>query len=84
MKVGFQMEEIIKQIHREYKSVNNDTLIFNMKGKLHMEKIFCETEEKFFEIQRRYDLEDCGISGLYPEYHWYQDSNANVAVYRRC
>lgn len=48
-----------------------------------MEKIFCETEEKFFEIQRRYDLEDCGISGLYPEYHWYQDSNANVAVYRR-
>lgn len=48
-----------------------------------MEKIFCETEEKFCEIQRRYDLEDCGISGLYPEYHWYQDSNANVAVYRR-
>lgn len=55
-----------------------------MKGKLHMEKIFCETEEKFREIQRRYDLEDCGVSGLYPEYHWYQDSNANVAVYRRC
>lgn len=22
--------------------------------------------------------------GLYPEYHWYQDSNANVAVYMRC
>jgi len=55
-----------------------------MKGKLHMEKIFCETKERFLEMQRRYDLEDCGISGLYPEYHWYQDSNANVAVYRRC
>ena len=51
--------------------------------KLNMEKIFCETEEKFCEMQRRYDLEDCGVSGLYPEYHWYQDSNANVAVYRR-
>lgn len=24
----------IEQVHREYKSVNNDTLIFNMKGKL--------------------------------------------------
>ena len=48
-----------------------------------MEKIFCETKERFLEMQRRYDLEDCGISGLYPEYHWYQDSNANVAVYRR-
>lgn len=54
-----------------------------MKGKLHMEKIFCETEEKFCEMQRRYDLEDCGVSGLYPEYHWYQDANANVTVYRR-
>ena len=39
-----------------------------------MEKIFCETEEKFCEMQRRYDLEDCGVS----------DSNANVAVYMRC
>ena len=52
--------------------------------KLHMEKIFCETDEKFCEIQRKYDLEDCGISGLYPEYHWYRDRNANVEVDRRC
>lgn len=63
--------------------VNNDALIFYGR-KLHMEKIFCETKERFLEMQRRYDLEDCGISGLYPEYHWYQDSNANVAVYMRC
>ena len=77
------MEEIIKQIHREYKSVKQRYSYF-YERKLHMEKIFCETEEKFCEMQRRYDLEDCGISGLYPEYHWYQDSNANVAVYRRC
>lgn len=56
-----------------------------MKGILHnMEKIFCETERKFEEMQRRYNLEDCGMSGLYPEYHWYQDANANVAVYKRC
>lgn len=60
-------------------------LLFFIERKLHnMEKIFCETEEKFLEMQRRYDLEDCGVSGLYSGYHWYQDSNANVAVYRRC
>lgn len=62
---------------------NNDALIFYGK-EIHMEKIFCETERKFEEMQRRYNLEDCGMSGLYPEYHWYQDANANVAVYRRC
>lgn len=73
----------IEQVHREYKSVDNDTLIF-MERNLHMEKIFCENDRKFEEMKRIYDLEDCGMSGLYPEYHWYQDANANVAVYRRC
>lgn len=46
-----------------------------------MEKMFCKSELEFLEMERQYNLEDCGMSGLYPDYHWYQDANANVAVY---
>ena len=47
MKVGFQMEEIIKQIHREYKSVNYDTLIFNMKGNYIWKKYSVKPKKNF-------------------------------------
>lgn len=48
-----------------------------------MEKIFCKSELEFLELDMKYDLEDCGMSGLYPGYRWYQDSGANIAVYRK-
>ena len=40
------MEEIIKQIHREYKSVNNDTLIF-VEGDYIWKKYFVKQRKNF-------------------------------------
>ncbi|WP_394918998.1 hypothetical protein [uncultured Robinsoniella sp.] len=46
-----------------------------------MNEIFVETIEELEELEAMYNLEDCGMSGLYPGYHWYQDDEAEVVVY---
>jgi len=45
-----------------------------------MKEIFA-TWEEFEELEIEYNLEDCGMSGKYPAYHWYQDDAAQVVVY---
>jgi hypothetical protein len=44
-------------------------------------EIFAKTEEELSELEVKHNLEDCGMSGRYPEMHWLQDDKASVAVY---
>ena len=46
-----------------------------------MREIFVTTLEELEEMECEYNLEDCGMSGLYPDHHWMQDDEAEVAVY---
>ncbi|MBP3460355.1 MAG: hypothetical protein J6K58_14190 [Lachnospiraceae bacterium] len=39
------------------------------------------TWEEFEELECEYNLEDCGMSGMYVGYHWFQDDDAEIAVY---
>lgn len=45
-----------------------------------MKEIFVNWEE-LEELEVKYNLEDCGMSGKHPGYHWYQDDEAEVSVY---
>lgn len=44
-------------------------------------KIFVNTEEEFDNLMCKYNLEDCGMSGDYPGWHWFADDEADVYVY---
>jgi len=46
-----------------------------------MKEIFVETAEEFENLQVEYNLEDLGMSGQHPGFHWLQDDRAEVAVY---
>ena len=46
-----------------------------------MKKIFITDLEELQEKECKYNLEDCGMSGDYPDYHWLQDDDADVAIY---
>lgn len=46
-----------------------------------MEEIFVTNLEELQDLECEYDLEDCGMSGLYNGWHWLQDDESNVAVY---
>lgn len=46
-----------------------------------MREIFVESAEQLEELETEYNLEDCGMSGRDPSYHWLQDDEAEVAVY---
>ena len=46
-----------------------------------MKEIFVESAEQLEELEVEYNLEDCGMSGQHPSYHWLQDDEAEVAVY---
>jgi len=46
-----------------------------------MKEIFATTIDEMEDLEMEYDLEDCGMSGRYPSHHWYQDDEAEVAVY---
>jgi len=46
-----------------------------------MKEIFVENKEQLEELEAEYNLEDFGMSGRYPSYHWLQDDEAEVAVY---
>lgn len=37
--------------------------------------------EKFEELQIKYNLENCGMSGLHYGYQWFRDDDADVDVY---
>lgn len=43
--------------------------------------IMVETVEEFENLEIEYNLEDCGMSGLYYGCHWFCDDAANVDVY---
>lgn len=45
-----------------------------------MKEIFANWEE-LEELEVEYNLEDCGMSGKYIGYHWYQDDAAEISVY---
>ena len=45
-----------------------------------MKELFVDWE-KFEELEIEYTLEDCGMSGRYPGWHWFQDDEADIAVY---
>ena len=45
-----------------------------------MKEIFC-TWEELESLEEKYDLEDCGMSGRYNGYHWYQDDEREIAIY---
>ena len=46
-------------------------------------EIFTSSIEELEDLQCTYNLEDCGLSGRYYGYHWYQDDDAGIAVYFR-
>ena len=46
-----------------------------------MKEIFITTDEEFLNVMCEYNLEDCGMSGRYPGWHWFQDDDAEVAIY---
>ena len=46
-----------------------------------MKEIFVTNLEEFEELECEYNLEDCGMSGQYYDWHWYQDDDNEVAVY---
>lgn len=46
-----------------------------------MREIFVENAGELEELEVKFNLEDNGMSGQYPEYHWLQDDEAEVAVY---
>ena len=43
--------------------------------------IMVETVEEFENLEIEYNLEDCGMSGLHPDCHWYADDVAKVDIY---
>lgn len=45
-----------------------------------MKEIFA-TWEEFEDLEVKYNLEDCGMSGRYPDHHWYKDDESGIAVY---
>jgi hypothetical protein len=45
-----------------------------------MIKIFALWSD-FEDLEIRYNLIDCGMSGLHPGYHWFQDDKAGIAIY---
>lgn len=46
-----------------------------------MREIFVKSAEELEGLEVEFNLEDNGMSGQYPEYHWLQDDEAEVAVY---
>lgn len=46
-----------------------------------MKELFVKTLDELEELEIEYNLEDCGMSGQYYNWHWYQDDEAGVAVY---
>lgn len=44
-------------------------------------KIFATTDEEMQEFEEKYNLEDGGMSGTYPDHHWYYDDENEVDVY---
>jgi hypothetical protein len=46
-----------------------------------MKEVFVESSEQLEELETVYNLEDCGMSGKYPDYHWLQDDENGIAVY---
>lgn len=45
-----------------------------------MTNLFVNFEE-LENLECEYNLEDCGMSGQFPGYHWFQDDEAEIAVY---
>ena len=48
---------------------------------LKMKELFVTTLEELEELECEYNLEDNGMSGKHDGFHWYQDDEAQVAVY---
>lgn len=48
-----------------------------------MKELFIKSDDEFLDLQCEYNLEDCGESGKYPGWHWYQDDEAEIAVYTK-
>lgn len=46
-----------------------------------MIELFVRDFERMEELECEYNLEDCGLSGKYYGWHWFQDDDAGVAVY---
>lgn len=46
-----------------------------------MKELFVTTLEELQDLECEYNLEDCGMSGKHYGWHWYQDDEAEVAVY---
>lgn len=46
-----------------------------------MKQIFVTDLEQLQELEERYNLEDCGMSGQHYGWHWLQDDEARIAVY---
>lgn len=46
-----------------------------------VKEIFVKNLETFENLECEYNLEDCGMSGMYHGWHWYNDDSANVSVY---
>lgn len=46
-----------------------------------MKELFVTTLDELQDLELEYNLEDCGMSGKYYGWHWYQDDEQQVAVY---
>ncbi|MDO4504213.1 MAG: hypothetical protein Q4B84_03640 [Clostridia bacterium] len=46
-----------------------------------MEEIFVTNLEEFEQLEIDYNLECCGYSGKYFNWEWFQDDEAELAVY---
>lgn len=44
------------------------------------ENIFGSLED-FEDLSIKYNLEDCGMSGTYPGYHWFVDDETKINIY---
>ena len=46
-----------------------------------MKELFVKDLESLEELEYKYNLEDCGMSGQYDGGHWYCDDEEEVSVY---
>lgn len=46
-----------------------------------MEILLVTTVEGLEDLQALFNLEDCGMSGNRPGWHWFQDDDAQLTVY---
>lgn len=61
--------------------VNNKNKKATLREEQNMEEKFVTSLEEFEQLEIDYNLEYCGYSGTYFNWKWFQDDEAELAVY---